>query len=269
MGMRLSPQVWTIASEIEFSLQYSCRPSKDKSALVMCEVEIIASQRMGNPRWHPDRRRTVNVVSEGRRHSLRDQGILGEPHRYGGAATSARAARNNAAMSLIGSLYYQEFRAHVCRRHLFRDLCTTLPTAYRTNSPEWSHLASYRSWIAAAGIEDGPVFRAVDRHGRVGRGRMNAGSVAHLIKLADAARLDSASYAGHSLRAGFATQAFLNGAAEVSIMRQTRHKSLHTLTQVHPRPLTVPRQPCGQAGALSRTRERAVAAGYRGSYFCG
>jgi site-specific recombinase XerD len=89
---------------------------------------------------------------------------------------------------------------------------------------------SYRSWIAAAGIQAGPAFRSVDRHGGVGQGRMNAGSVARLIKrAAEAAGLDPASYAGHSLRAGFATQAFLNGAAEVSIMRQTRHKSLNTL----------------------------------------
>ena len=91
-------------------------------------------------------------------------------------------------------------------------------------------IRSYRAWIAAAGIEDGPAFRSVDRHGRLSQGRMNAGSVARLIKrAADAAGLESASYAGHSLRAGFATQAFLNGAAEVSIMRQTRHKSLNTL----------------------------------------
>ena len=70
----------------------------------------------------------------------------------------------------------------------------------------------------------------MDRHGRVGRGRMNAGSVARLTKrAAEAAGLAPAGYAGHSLRAGFATQAFLNGAAEVSIMRQTRHKSLNTL----------------------------------------
>jgi len=89
---------------------------------------------------------------------------------------------------------------------------------------------SYRSWAAAAKITAGPAFRSVDRHGRVGRARMNAGSVARLIKrAAEAAGLDPAGYAGHSLRAGFATQAFLNGAAEVSIMRQTRHKSLNTL----------------------------------------
>ena len=88
----------------------------------------------------------------------------------------------------------------------------------------------YRAWIAASGIAAGPAFRSVDRHGRAGQGRMNAGSVARLIKrAAEAAGLDPAGYAGHSLRAGFATQAFLNGAAEVSILRQTRHKSLGTL----------------------------------------
>jgi site-specific recombinase XerD len=89
---------------------------------------------------------------------------------------------------------------------------------------------SYRAWIAAAGLTDGPAFRAVDRHGRVSSGRLNSGSIARIVKrLAADAGLDADSYAGHSLRAGFATQAFLNGAAEVSIMRQTRHKSLNTL----------------------------------------
>ena len=42
---------------------------------------------------------------------------------------------------------------------------------------------SYRAWIAM-GIEGGPVFRSVDRHGRVSGGRMNAGSVARLIRRA-------------------------------------------------------------------------------------
>lgn len=88
----------------------------------------------------------------------------------------------------------------------------------------------YDTWIAAASITAGPVFRAVDRHGHVAPGRLDAGSIARIVKRAAAvAGLDPARYAGHSLRAGFATQAFLNGAAEVSIMRQTRHKSLDTL----------------------------------------
>ena len=89
---------------------------------------------------------------------------------------------------------------------------------------------SYRAWIAAASLTLGPAFRAVDRHGRVAAGRLDAGSIARVVKRAAAAAgLDPALYAGHSLRAGFATQAFLNGVTEVSIMRQTRHKSLNTL----------------------------------------
>ncbi len=89
---------------------------------------------------------------------------------------------------------------------------------------------SYRAWIAAAGATAGAAFRSVDRHGRVSAGGLNAGSIARIVKRAAcAAGLNPALYAGHSLRAGFATQAFLNGAAELSIMRQTRHKSLHTL----------------------------------------
>ena len=89
---------------------------------------------------------------------------------------------------------------------------------------------SYRAWLVAAGITSGPAFRAVNRHGQVAPGRLNAGSIARLIKRAAAAvGLDPANYAGHSLRAGFATQAFLNGAPELSIMRQTRHKSLNTV----------------------------------------
>ena len=74
------------------------------------------------------------------------------------------------------------------------------------------------------------AFRAVDRHGRVASGRLNAGSIARIVKRAAGdAGLDPAGYVGHSLRAGFATQAFLNGVTEVFIMRQTRHKSLNTL----------------------------------------
>jgi hypothetical protein len=76
----------------------------------------------------------------------------------------------------------------------------------------------------------GPAFLGVDRHGRVASGRLNAGSIARIVKrAAESAGLDLAGYASHSPRAGFATQAFLNGATEVAIMRQTRHKLLDTL----------------------------------------
>jgi len=60
---------------------------------------------------------------------------------------------------------------------------TTVALAYGSTAAICP-VRSYRNWIAAAKITSGPAFRSVDRHGRVGRGRMNAGSVARLIKRA-------------------------------------------------------------------------------------
>ena len=77
------------------------------------------------------------------------------------------------------------------------------------------------------GICEGALFRGVDRHGRVGTVRLHKDSVGLVVKrAAEAAGLDPTNYAGHSLRAGLATQAYLNGAGELAIMRQTGHRSL-------------------------------------------
>lgn len=54
----------------------------------------------------------------------------------------------------------------------------------------------------------GPVFRSVDRWGRLGKGAVTGRTVANVVKdHAEAAGLDPTLYAGHSLRAGFATTA--------------------------------------------------------------
>ncbi len=82
-----------------------------------------------------------------------------------------------------------------------------------------------KEWLTAASIMSGPIFRQVDRHGRI-LGRMSPEAVAIVVKrYAAAAGLDPAKYAGHSLRAGFVTQAAMNGVPEIAIMKQTRHKS--------------------------------------------
>jgi hypothetical protein len=69
--------------------------------------------------------------------------------------------------------------------------------------------------------------RGVDRHGHVGSVRLHKDSVGLIVKgAAEAAGLHPEKYAGHSLRAGLATQAYPNGAGELAIMRQTGHRSL-------------------------------------------
>jgi integrase len=96
--------------------------------------------------------------------------------------------------------------------------------------PETCPVRSYRTWIAAAGITAGAVFRGVNNRGQLSSERLDANSVARIVKrAARRVGLDPASYAGHSLRAGFCTQAYLNGVPELSIMRQSRHQSLDTV----------------------------------------
>ena len=85
---------------------------------------------------------------------------------------------------------------------------------------------SLQAWLEVARISDGPVFRSLDRFGRVQRGRLSDKAVALIVKRrAKAVGLDSARYAGHSLRAGLATSAAAAGASERVIMSQTGHRS--------------------------------------------
>ncbi len=46
------------------------------------------------------------------------------------------------------------------------------------------------TWFSAARIEDGPVFRPVDRHGRVSGGRLSGEAVSLIVRDRLAARLD-------------------------------------------------------------------------------
>lgn len=87
-----------------------------------------------------------------------------------------------------------------------------------------------RSWLDQAGIATGPVFRAIDRYGHLSGQALHADSIGFLVKrAAGAAGFETADYAGHSLRAGLATQAAMNGASELAIMKQTGHRSLTTV----------------------------------------
>jgi integrase len=82
------------------------------------------------------------------------------------------------------------------------------------------------AWLGAAQIGDGPIFRAVDRHGRVAAAGLSDRTVARIVQgTAEKAGLDPKLFAGHSLRAGFATTAARKGKSLDAIMRQTLHKS--------------------------------------------
>jgi integrase len=81
-------------------------------------------------------------------------------------------------------------------------------------------------WLNVSGISEGGVFRPIDRVGRISREALSADSVSVILKR----RLkeigcDPSDYSGHSLRAGFVTEAANAGVPTWRIRRQTGHSS--------------------------------------------
>jgi integrase len=94
------------------------------------------------------------------------------------------------------------------------------------SNPETCPVRALEAWLRASGIDEGAIFRAVNRHRKMQPGRLSGYAVALIVqRYAEAARLDPEKYAGHSLRAGLATAAAIAGASERSIMAQTGHRS--------------------------------------------
>lgn len=87
---------------------------------------------------------------------------------------------------------------------------------------------SFQDWLEKSGIKDGPLFRPIDRFGKMASIRLSAAAVADIVKRhAAAVGLDATEFAGHSLRSGLATSAAAAGASERSIMNQTGHRSVN------------------------------------------
>lgn len=86
------------------------------------------------------------------------------------------------------------------------------------------------NWLKAASINEGYVFRSVNRHGRISDQGLSAQSVALIVKAAVAkTELNSKNISGHSLRAGYCTTAAEMGLPLWKIREQTGHKSNLTL----------------------------------------
>ena len=90
----------------------------------------------------------------------------------------------------------------------------------------WCPVAALSRWLDLAGIASGPIFRSVNRHGRIGAMRLSGEAVCIIIRERIAsAGIDPTGYSGHSLRAGFATSAVQAGVSAIKIRQQTGHAS--------------------------------------------
>jgi integrase len=83
------------------------------------------------------------------------------------------------------------------------------------------------NWLKISLVKEGQVFRRVGLHGNVGPA-LNKDSIGRIVKrLVRRAKIaNPEAYGGHSLRAGFVTEASANGATDREIMKQTGHKSI-------------------------------------------
>lgn len=96
------------------------------------------------------------------------------------------------------------------------------------SNPATCPIRSLQEWLERSGISDGPLFRPINRHGKMASIRLSGAAVSDVVKrYVEAAGLDATEFAGHSLRSGLATSAAMAGASERSIMNQTGHRSLN------------------------------------------
>jgi integrase len=87
-------------------------------------------------------------------------------------------------------------------------------------------VAALEEWLHLSGIADGPIFRPITKARRAAERRISAEAVARIIKTrTQAVGCDPNRYSGHSLRAGFATEAARLGVAKWRIKAQTGHLS--------------------------------------------
>jgi integrase len=105
--------------------------------------------------------------------------------------------------------------------------------AWRDYLRWWDYLERWdfkEEWSLEQHTLTGPAFRAIDRSGRISSRHLSDRAVADIIKLrALAAGLDPALFSGHSLRAGFATEAYAQGVPELAIMRHGRWRAAATM----------------------------------------
>ena len=76
------------------------------------------------------------------------------------------------------------------------------------SNPATCPVRAWQAWVKASGIEAGPLFRGIDRHGNIATARLSYRAVAMVVKKrASAAAIDPERVSGHSLRAWLATAA--------------------------------------------------------------
>lgn len=83
------------------------------------------------------------------------------------------------------------------------------------------------AWLKHAHVSSGPVFRAIDRWGRVAETALTPEAINLIVKTrCRLAGLDDRQYSAHGLRSGYLTEAGRRGIPILEAMQQSRHKTV-------------------------------------------
>ena len=175
--------------------------------------------------------RDVEITADGElvvriRSSKTDQDAAGATIAYprGSSPVTCPACRLLDWAAVLGS-FVEEGRVGVLRC-LHQDRPRGRGRGHSCSQPARRH-----AWDRLVATDpEGAVFRSVTKATTI-NDRPVSGATVHavLVRRLAAAGVDPAGYSGHSLRAGFVTDAYTAGASAHEIMRQTRHTSPATL----------------------------------------
>jgi len=98
------------------------------------------------------------------------------------------------------------------------------------SDPSSCAVRAVRDWLELSGLAEGAVFRPIDRHGNIAAKPLTDFAVATVIKrTAKKAGMATPKLSGHSLRAGFVTEAAHGGADYIDIMKVTGQVKFDTV----------------------------------------
>lgn len=195
------------------------------------ESELVRLTMRGIRRQHGRPQDQVKPLTRDRLHSV-----------LAAMGTGLREARDQALLVIgfSGALRPSELAAIDCRslERTARGLILTIPRSKTDPEGQGQRIAlnadvdglepraALEVWLKRAGIDRGPVFRSLDRHGNLGGTALTGAAVSQIVKrrLSEAG-IAPAGYSAHSLRAGFVTSAALDGVPGWRIRRHTRHAS--------------------------------------------
>lgn len=95
-------------------------------------------------------------------------------------------------------------------------------------------VTALQRWLETAAIKEGPIFRPIDRHGRLGDQPLTPQSVNLIVKdRCRLAQLDPKLFSAHGLRSGYLTSASRRRVPMAEAMTQSQHRSVQQVADYY------------------------------------